>query len=111
MKFVLTDAAARRTSDWLAVGGSFSGYKITGYEAQAETLTVEREGVATRLRLKVAGSAAARPWWERPGIANDVTQLTEAQKLILQFEMSVKGASRAEANGMWQDTTPRNWTG
>lgn len=53
-KFTLTDSAAQSSSEWLAIGGSFAGYKVTGFDPKIEALTVEKEGVATTLRLRSA---------------------------------------------------------
>lgn len=101
LKFVLMDPAAKLTSDWLAVGGSFSGYKITGYDARTETLAVEKDGATTRLRLKGAGTIAP-PWWET-WPPDDVSQLTEVQKLILHFEVSIRGRFSGEGSAIWRE--------
>lgn len=53
-RFVLADPAAHKTSEWIAVGGNFAGYRVTGFEAKSETLVVEKDGVARQLRLKSA---------------------------------------------------------
>lgn len=102
LKFVLTDPAAKRTSDWLAVGGSFSGYKITGYDARTETLSVEKDGTTTQLRLKGAGTGGARPWWETWDRA-DVSQLTGVQISILRFEDAVWNKPKLGMEFMWLD--------
>lgn len=54
MKFVLADPEAAKTSEWLGVGGRFSGYTVTAFDAKTETLTLARDGVPTRLVLKAA---------------------------------------------------------
>ena len=45
--FVLGDPAAGKSSEWLRIGQSFSGYSIISFDAQSEALTV-KAGERTR---------------------------------------------------------------
>ncbi len=68
-KFVLADAAQAKVSDWLAVGGRFDGYVLAAFDAKTETLTLTKDGLTTRLALKLgtikpAPSMEDGPWDE-----------------------------------------------
>lgn len=51
-RFVLTDKATGRTSDFLSLGNSFAGVTLAEFNAAEETLTVKRGAEVLRLRLK-----------------------------------------------------------
>lgn len=55
MRFVLADPAAKKNSGWLGAGENFDGYVVTAFDLPAETLTIVRDGVTTRLPLKAQG--------------------------------------------------------
>lgn len=129
-RFVLADPVAKTSSDWIGLGGAFGGYRVTEFDAKAETLTVVREGVTTRLRLKSAGvrpggtatireGASAMP--SREEVATELTavrnQVINAQRDVFtarqkQRDLAKEGASEAvqaaseaaiaEANRKWQ---------
>jgi hypothetical protein len=50
-QFALTDTTTARTS-WVTRGDTFAGYVITDYDRANDTLTLTRDGVATRVKLK-----------------------------------------------------------
>lgn len=91
-KFVLADAAAGKTSDWLAVGATFGDYKITGFDPRTETLAVTRNGMAARLTLK---SAQVRAGLTAGG-----------RRLIERYEQSVRDRDgKLLAAERWVDLT------
>ena len=51
-RFVVSDLATRRTSDWLAEGQSFQGHTIVGFEPAEEVLVLKNAEGVVRLRLK-----------------------------------------------------------
>lgn len=53
-KFSLADPAEGRRSGLLAIGGTFDGYTLIGFDAKKEVLSVERAGVTRQLPLKPA---------------------------------------------------------
>jgi hypothetical protein len=91
-KFVLADAAAGKTSDWLSVGGAFGDYKITGFDPRTETLAVTRNGTAARLVLKSAQV--------RAGLT------VGGRRLIEQYEAGVRdGSGKPLPADRWVDGT------
>jgi uncharacterized protein len=56
-RFVLINATGK-ASNFLKLGDSFDGYKLTNYDAKAGTLTVERDGKSSQLSI-VADAATA----------------------------------------------------
>ena len=56
MKFLLTDPATGKRSDWLARGGRFDGYTVINFDAKKELLIVEKAGTDTALSLKQPGT-------------------------------------------------------
>ena len=50
-RFALGDTTTGKT-DWVARGEKFAGYTVVGYDAQVDQLTLARDGVEFRLRLK-----------------------------------------------------------
>lgn len=61
MKFLLTDPATDKKSDWLARGGSFDGYTVVDFDAKKEVLLVEKAGTAAALPLKLPGTQLPSP--------------------------------------------------
>lgn len=53
-RFILTDLGTRKSSAFLALGESFQGHQLTGFNAATEVLTVERGGQVLQLPLKMA---------------------------------------------------------
>lgn len=60
MKLSLKDKTTDATR-WVEVGQTFAGYKVTGYDAAKETVTLNKEGVDVRLRLNAAQVKEAGP--------------------------------------------------
>lgn len=54
--FVVGDPVAGKSSEWLRVGQSFSGYSITGFDAKSERLTLTAEGRVLTLFLRSGGN-------------------------------------------------------
>lgn len=113
LKFVLTDRAARQTSDSLGIGGSFAGYRVTAFEAKTETLTVEKDGALQQLRLKNAvlvdastpsgrETSPATPSPDRPAAGSAqrlIASTTEAQiKLIREQQIQLS----RQQDTLWQ---------
>lgn len=61
--FVLS--VEQKTSDWLAIGKSFEGFTLLGFDSKAERLTVEKDGKRLVLPLADGKSRSAR------GVTND----------------------------------------
>lgn len=53
-RVMLAEAETGRKSEWLAVGASFAGHSVRDFDAATETVTVEKEGVVSQLRLATA---------------------------------------------------------
>jgi hypothetical protein len=53
-RFILTDLRTRKSSTWLALEETFLGHRLTSFNAATEVLTVERDGQALELPLKLA---------------------------------------------------------
>lgn len=87
-KFVLTDPAAQKTSEWIAVGGNFAGYRVTGFEAKSEMLAVERDGETRQLRLKNA--AVAMPAGASAGEAREMATTAQQEMLASQRVMMLE---------------------
>lgn len=53
---MLGDPVAGKSSEWLRIGQSFSGYSITGFDAKSERLTLTAEGRVVSLFLRSGGN-------------------------------------------------------
>ena len=53
-KFVITDLEGKKSSGWIPIGASFEGYRVEGYDAQKEILTMRKGNTTMALPLKQA---------------------------------------------------------
>lgn len=53
-RFVLTDTATGKTSDFLEIGGGFGGHTIVAFDAKREVLAVKKGDVVAELPLRTA---------------------------------------------------------
>ena len=51
-RFTVRDSQTRTSSDWLALGDTFRGYVVTGFDREGETLTLVRDLDTLRLPLR-----------------------------------------------------------
>src|SRR5690348_4255631 len=49
--FALTDTATDKTA-WVSLGETFGEHKLTAYDAAADTVTLNKPGIETRIHLK-----------------------------------------------------------
>jgi hypothetical protein len=80
VRVALTNKASG-TTQWVAVGGSFSGYAVSSYDANADLVVLTKGGQTFRLALKQGKTAKAEakpsPEIER-AILNNLRQLAAA---------------------------------
>ena len=71
VRFVITDVAAQKTSDWLREGESFAGYTITGFDPKAELLMVRKGDTASKLPLKKEAVRAGPAVAPKPAVSSN----------------------------------------
>jgi hypothetical protein len=83
--FALTDTVTTK-SDWVAMGGVFSGYTIGGFDAKNDLLTLAKNGVETRVRLKDDAKVKAARLELTGSITFGATEKLEIARATLQFD-------------------------
>ena len=83
--FALTDTATSRT-DWVALKGSFAGFVVTNYDPSTDTLTLLRNGTATRVRLKDDAKVQSLRFELRATITFGSGEKVEIERATLLFD-------------------------
>lgn len=96
-RFVLAEPAAGRRSEWLGVGEAYAGFMVADFDARAEILFVERDGMRLALRLKSAGGGSGET---ARRVAADAPQRTAPANVVEGWSLPASSVQTRYASGM-----------